>query len=937
MNEKRLFLLDAYALIFRAYYAFIKNPRITSKGLNTSAVFGFTLALEELLRKEKPTHIAVVFDPPGGTFRHQMYEQYKAHRDETPEGIKVAVPFIKEIISAFKIPIIEVPGFEADDVIGTLAKKAETLNYTTLMMTSDKDYGQLVSEHIFMFKPKRLGNEVEIWGVEEVCKNFEINNPLQVIDLLALWGDASDNIPGVKGIGEKTAGKLIREFGSVEKIIENIDKLKEKEREKILASLDDLKMSKVLSTIRLDVPVEFDEDKLIMEAPDEEKLRKIFAELEFKTLADRFLGIGKVIPNTIPPSPAQPDLFNTGVQPDLFSVPAETESVMETPVNLSNISTIEHTYHLTDDHEKRRSLIELLMKQPEFCFDTETTGLDTSTAELVGMSFSFKDHEAYYIPIPADQSEALQIIQEFRPVFENPAIRKIGQNIKFDMLMLGNYGVEVKGVLFDTMIAHYLVQPELRHNMDFLSEVYLGYKPVSIDELIGKKGKDQLSMRFVEVGKIKEYAAEDADVTWQLKPLLEKELQKYQMTSLAGDIEMPLVRVLAAIEKTGVSLNVDALNAYAVELNRKTALLESEIQLMAGIQFNISSPKQMGEVLFNKLKIIDDPKMTRTKQFATGEEELQKMADKHPIINKILEYRGFKKLLSTYVETLPKLISPVTGKIHTSYNQAVTSTGRLSSNNPNLQNIPVRDEEGREIRKAFIPSGSDNIFMAADYSQIELRLMAHLSEDSSMIEAFRQNTDIHAATAAKIFKISLDQVTREMRSKAKVANFGIIYGISAFGLSQRLNITRTEGKQLIDGYFATYPGVKKYMDHCIMKAREAGYVETLLGRRRYLADINSRNAVVRGFAERNAINAPIQGSAADIIKIAMVRIYNRFESLKLRSKMILQVHDELDFDVYKPELDQVKEIVTSEMQNALEMKVPLVVEIGTGNNWLEAH
>jgi len=925
MEDKRLFLLDAYALIFRAYYAFIKNPRKTSKGLNTSAIFGFTLALEELIRKENPSHIAVVFDPPGGTFRHEIFSGYKANRDETPEDIKLAVPYIKEIIRGFQIPIIEVPGFEADDVIGTLAKKAEMQKFITFMMTPDKDFAQLVSEHIFMYKPKRSGNELEIWGVDEVCRNFEISRPEQVIDILALWGDASDNIPGVKGIGEKTAQKLIHEFGSVENILLNLNKLKEKERQNILGSIDNLKLSKVLSTIILDVPVEFNEAEFELGEPDKTLLKKIFEELEFRNLADRILNTERKRGKESP------------LQADLFSSPVVVEQPPEPVTSLSTIHTVEHNYRLVDNPEMRKELIKMLGTMDEFCFDTETTGLDVLNAGLVGISFSFRNHEAYYIPVPASKDEAMSIVDEFRPVFENPAIRKIGQNIKFDMLILSNYDIEVKGELFDTMIAHYLIQPELHHNLEYLSEKYLEYKPVSIDELIGKKGKEQLSMRFVEVGKVKEYAGEDADVTWQLRPVLQSELAKYGMTSLSSDIEMPLIKVLADIERSGITLNVPALKSYAVELAGKLCVLEKEIQDISGTKFNLSSPRQLGEVLFDRLKIISDPRKTKTKQYSTNEEELAKLAGLHPVINMILKYRGYKKLLTTYVEALPRLINPVTGKLHTTYNQAVTSTGRLSSNNPNLQNIPVREEEGREIRKAFIPSGTEYIFLSADYSQIELRLMAHLSDDKEMIRAFSQDVDIHAVTASKIFKVRLEDVNREMRGKAKVANFGIIYGISAFGLSQRLTISRSEGKQLIDGYFETYPAVKQYMDHCIMKAREAGYVETLLGRRRYLSDINSQNAVVRGFAERNAINAPIQGSAADIIKIAMVNIYRKFEEEGLRSKMILQVHDELDFDVYLPELDTVMQIVTEEMQGAYQLKVPLVVDIGTGGNWLEAH
>jgi len=921
--SKNLYLLDAYALIYRSYYAFIKNPRYNSKGLNTSAIYGFTNTLIDLLAKENPTHIAVVFDPPYPTFRHEMFPDYKANREATPEDIRASIPYIKQIIEGFKIPVLQVDRFEADDVIGTLAKKAEKEGFTTYMMTPDKDYGQLISDQILMLKPARGGEEMEVVNKDKICKKYNIKNPSQVIDILGLMGDASDNIPGAPGIGEKTAIKLIEEFESIENLYENIDKIKGKQKEKLEENKEQVLLSKQLATIKLDVPIDLEPEKLILEKPDEQLLTKIFEDLEFRTIAKR------LFQKEITTTPAQ-----SVMQGSLFG---DTE-IEKVQTHAKDISNTDHEYHLVDTVEKQKELVEILSEQKEFCFDTETTGLDSHTSAIVGLSFSFKSHQAYYIPFSSDKNNALTVLNLFKPLFENSDIRKVGQNIKYDISILKQYDIEVKGEIFDTMIAHYLMQPDLRHNLNYLSEQYLGYKPVSIEELIGKKGANQGSMRNVPIEQIKDYACEDADLTYQLKEIFEKELQKANLEHLAGNIEMPLIPVLADMEETGVKIDIDALNDFAKELNKELIIIEEKIIKQAGIQFNISSPKQLGEVLFEHLKLDPNVKKTKTKQYSTSEETLQKIADKHPIINDILEFRSLKKLLSTYVEALPKLISKKTGKIHTSYNQAVASTGRLSSQNPNLQNIPIREERGREIRKAFIPSNNDNILLAADYSQIELRLMAHMSQDQNMIEAFKNNVDIHTTTAAKIFHVeNINEVTSDQRRKAKTANFGIIYGISAFGLSQRLNIPRTEAKDLIDEYFKSFPKVKEYMDKSIYMAREKKYVETIMGRKRVLVDIDSRNSIVRGFAERNAINAPIQGSAADIIKLAMIDVFNEFEIKNLKSKMILQVHDELVFDVYKPELEVVKEIVKNKMENAVKLSIPLTVDIGAGNNWLEAH
>ena len=926
-TDKRLFLLDAYALIYRSYFAFIKNPRFNSKGMNTSAMYGFVTILEQLLREQKPSHIAVVFDLNVPTFRHEMFEAYKANREEMPEDLQKSIPYIRRIIEAYHIPILEKAGFEADDVIGTLAKKAETMGYTTYMMTPDKDYAQLVSENIFMYKPSRGGEAPEVWGIPEVRENFEIDDPKQVIDILGLMGDTADNIPGCPGVGPKTAMKLISTYKSIDGIYQNINEQKGKLKENLIEYEQQVRMSRKLAEIILDVPVEFDENKLVMEDPNFQKLNEIFTELEFKQLIKKQEAKQPAANDS---QYEQGNLFGFGTQTAAEEKPVEIK-------NLESFDTVPHQYYLIETAEQRASLRAELSVQKEFCFDTETTGLDTMTAELVCMSFSYRPHEAYCVTLPANREQATVIVQEFRFVFGDEKILKIGQNIKYDLSILKNYGLEIRGPLFDTMIAHYLIQPEMKHNLDYLCELYLNFQKITTDTLIGKKGTLQQSMRQAPLDKLRDYACEDADLTLQLKQAIEEDLDASGTRPLFDEIEMPLIYVLADMEIAGVNLNTSELNAYAEVLRKQIIDIEAEIIAMAGEEFNISSPKQLGVILFEKMKIDPGAKMTKTKQYSTAEETLEKLQDKHPIIAKILEYRGLRKLLSTYVETLPQLINQKTKKIHTSYNQAIAATGRLSSTNPNLQNIPIRDENGRELRKAFIPSDNEHTFLSADYSQIELRIMAALSQDSQMIEAFRNNQDIHAITASKIYKIPLEQVTSDMRRKAKTANFGIIYGISSFGLSQRLNIPRTEAKQLIDGYFENFPDIKKYMDTSIEVARNKGYVETIKGRKRYLSDINSANAVVRGVAERNAINAPIQGSAADVIKIAMVNIWRAMNQQKLRSKMILQVHDELNFDVWIPELEQVKAIVKHEMENAVNIGVPLTVEMNAGENWLDAH
>ncbi len=921
-TNNRLFLLDAYALIYRSYFAFIKNPRYNSNGLNTSAMLGFVNSLEQLLNAENPTHIAVVFDVHAPTFRHELFEAYKGTRDEMPEDIRKAIPWVRKIIEAYNIPILEKEGFEADDVIGTLAKKGEQEGYQVFMMTPDKDYAQLVSENIFMYKPGRAGNDVEIWGVDQVKEKFEIETPEQVIDILGLMGDSSDNIPGCPGIGPKTAMKLISTYHSIDGIYENIDDLKGKQKENLVNHEEQVRLSRKLATIILDVPVEFDEKSLTKDAPNIEALRKIYNELEFRTLAQKL----------DPPKQQAEARFEQG---SLFGGSEGTEPVLRK--DLANIENTPHTYYLVENAMQRASLRAELSVQDEFCFDTETTGLDTHSAELVCLSFAFKKGEAYCVPLPKKREEALKIVQEFRLIFEDENIRKIGQNIKYDILMLKHYDVEVKGPVYDTMIAHYLIQPELRHNLDYLCETYLGYQKVETESLIGKKGKNQQSMRQAPVDKLKDYACEDADLTLQLKLALDPELDKTGVRSVFEEIEMPLIPVLADMEMAGVSLNTKELDVFAEKLRLQIIDLEKEIIELAGEEFNVSSPKQLGPILFEKLNIVNKAKKTKTKQYSTSEEVLSKLMDKHPIVPKILEFRGLKKLLSTYVEALPLLVNAKTGKLHTSYNQAIAATGRLSSTNPNLQNIPIRDENGREIRRAFTATDDNHLFLSADYSQIELRIMAALSKDENLLEAFRNKQDVHATTASKIFKVPLDEVTSDMRRKAKTANFGIIYGISAFGLSDRLNISRTEAKELIDGYFENFARVKEFMDESIQVARDKGYVETIRGRRRYLKDINSANAVVRGVAERNAINAPIQGSAADIIKLAMINIWNELKKRNLKAKMTLQVHDELNFDVPKAELDQVKAIVKEQMEQAVNIGLPLTVEMNAASNWMEAH
>lgn len=925
----KLFLLDAYALIYRAYYALIKSPRINSKGFNTSAILGFVNTLEDVLKKESPTHIGVAFDPSGPTFRHEAYKEYKAQREETPEAIRLSVPIIKDIIRAYKIPILEVPGYEADDVIGTLATEAGKRGITTYMMTPDKDYGQLVSENVFMYRPKYGDKEFDIMGIEEVKAKFNIESTSQVIDMLGLMGDSSDNIPGCPGVGEKTAQKLISEFGSIENLIEHTDQLKGAIKTKVESNIEKIKFSKFLATIKTDVPIELDMDSLKREAPDEEKLRSIFEELEFRTLLERVFKSDKK-----PAAKQAPE--KQALQGDLFGFFADDNTEEQKNSSLKRLEDTDYDYQLIDTEDKINDFLRIILTKEIISLDTETTGTDAMSAELVGMSFSYKENQAFYVPVPQDREEAQKIVDKFKPVFENVKSIKVGQNIKYDMIVLANYGVSIKGQMFDTMIAHYVLQPELHHGMDYLAEVYLKYDTIKIEELIGAKGKNQRNMRDLSPTDIYKYACEDADVTLKLKNILEKELETNGVKELFEEIEMPLVPVLAYIERNGVRINTEALKETSRHFTIRMREIEEEIYKLAGMEFNVSSPKQVGEVLFDRLKIVEKAKKTKTGQYVTSEEVLESLKGKHQIVEKILDYRGLKKLLSTYVDALPELINPKTGRIHTSFNQTVTATGRLSSSNPNLQNIPVRDDDGKEIRKAFIPDDGCEFF-SADYSQIELRIMAHLSEDDNMIEAFREEQDIHAATAAKIYKINIDEVTREQRSKAKTANFGIIYGISVFGLAERLNVDRKEAKELIDGYFENYPKVKAYMDESIRSARDKGYIETIFKRKRYLPDINSRNAVVRGYAERNAINAPIQGSAADIIKVAMIRIYKRFMDESIKSKMILQVHDELNFSVLREEKEKVQQIVISEMEAAYKMKVPLLADCGWGQNWLEAH
>ncbi len=921
--QKKLFLLDAMALIYRAYFALNKNPRINSKGLNTSAILGFANTLYDVLKNERPTHIGVAFDTQAPTVRVEEYVEYKANREAMPEDIALSLPYIIKLLEAFNIPVLAIDGYEADDVIGTLAKRAEQEDFRVYMMTPDKDFGQLVSDNILIYKPPRMGNKAEILGVKEICAKYNIHHPEQLIDILGLWGDASDNIPGVPGVGEKTAMKLIHEYGSVEKVLLSTNDFKGKLKENLEQFAQQAVTSKQLATIILDVPIEFQSDVLEISEPDRKALKELFDELEFRALAKRVF--------TDPSLGKKEDQPDTSI--DLFT---QLDEPAADPDRLT-IKDVKHAYHLIKNKAERKKLVEMLEKQESFAFDTESTGLDPTQADLIGISFCFKQHEAYYVVLPDDKEESIQVLKEFKKLFSNPGIEKVGQNLKYDISLLKWYDIEVKGNLFDTMLAHYLIEPDMRHNMDFLAETYLNYIPVSIETLIGKKGKNQRSMRLVDINSLTEYACEDADVTWQLKSVFEPMLEETKTLKLFREIEIPLVGVLASMEMEGVRLDKAALDDYSIELDQEIKKLIRKIYDHAGFEFNISSPKQLGEVLFDHLKITDKPKLTKTKQYATGEDVLTRLSGKHDIIKNILDYRSLTKLKSTYVDVLPQLINTRDGRIHTTYNQAVAATGRLSSNNPNLQNIPIRTEKGREIRKAFVPRDEEHILMAADYSQIELRIIAELSQDEGMMETFIKGQDIHSATAARVYNLSLDAVNQDMRRTAKMVNFGIVYGISAFGLSERLNIPRKEAAEIIKQYFDKYPGVKEYMERSVQFARENGFVETIMGRRRYLRDINSGNATVRGFAERNAINAPIQGSSADMIKIAMIEIDQALKDNQMDSKMILQVHDELVFDANRQELDMLTSIVENKMKYAIEMKVPIEVEINTGENWLAAH
>ena len=919
----KLYLLDAYALIYRAYYALIQKPRINSKGMNTSAIYGFVNTLEEVKTLFSPTHLAVAFDPAGKTFRHEMYEPYKAQRQETPEDIRKSVPVIKDIIRAYNIPILEVEHYEADDVIGTAASRFASADTEVYMLTPDKDYGQLVGQNIWMLRPMK-GGTFEKLGPDEINAKYGIDSPKKVIDLLGLMGDSSDNIPGCPGVGEKTAVTLIKQFGGIDALLSGKDQLKGALKNKVTDNEQQILLSRDLATIRTDIPLPFSLDELKLHDIDREEVRKLFSELEFRSLLSRVLGEGKKSARSVQ------------IEGDLFAVNPTEGTEVQKKTNLRGLNSVTHTYKLVEDEEEMRALSQKFLSAKTLSLDTETTGTDAMTAELVGLSFAVEEFEAYYIPVPPEREEAQKIVDIFKPAYENPSSLKTGQNIKYDMLVLARYGVDIKGKMFDTMVAHYVLQPELPHNMDALAEQYLGYSTIKIEELIGPKGKKQKNMRDLPPGDVYEYACEDADVTLRLKNALHDELVRNDAIQLFEEVEMPLVRVLAAMELTGVRIDTETLRETSELFTLRMNKLEEEVFALAGESFNLSSPKQVGEILFDKLKIDERAKRTKTGQYVTSEEVLEKLRPRHEIVDRILNYRGLKKLTSTYVDSLPTLINPSTGKIHTSFNQTVTSTGRLSSSNPNLQNIPVRGDDGKEIRKAFIPEPGCTFF-SADYSQIELRIMAHLSGDKHMIEAFLEGDDIHASTAAKIYHKPIGDVTRDERRKAKTANFGIIYGISVFGLAERLNVPRSEARELIDGYFATYPRVREYMDESIERARRQGYIETLLRRRRYLPDINSRNAIVRGYAERNAINAPIQGSAADIIKIAMVRIYNRFISENLRSTMMLQVHDELNFSVVPEEREIVEQIVIHEMENAYSLSVPLKADCGWGANWLEAH
>ena len=946
-DQKRLFLVDAYALIFRGYYAFIKNPRINSKGIDTSAILGFTNSLLDVIKRERPDHLAVCFDKGGSADRVEMFEAYKANRDATPEAIKVAVPYIEQILRAMHIPIMVKEGFEADDVIGTLSKQAEKEGYKTFMVTPDKDFAQLVSENIFMYRPV-FGGGYETWGIEEVKAKFEVDDPLQVIDFLGMMGDSSDNIPGLPGVGEKTAKKFLAQYGSMENLLANTHELKGKMKENIEANKELGILSKKLATIMLDVPVEFDAKDFEMSEPDIEGVKNIFQELEFRRLTDNFLKTfsaeeqsspsenTSAVSSSVQQTVKKPTSAGAG-QFSLFDAQGNSDAIITNQDARVTAATNSHFYQSIASGMATKLFIQNLMKQTSVCFDTETTGIDPITAELVGIAFSWEAGKGFYLPFPENKDEAQELIEQLRPFFESETIQKIGQNLKYDIKVLRKYNVKVKGKLFDTMLAHYLINPDMRHNMDVLAETYLNYTPISIEDLIGKKGKNQLSMRDVPLDKQTEYAVEDADITLQLKEHFEKELGDANTQKLFDDIEIPLLRVLADMELEGINLDESFLNSFSEELDSEIKTLEANIYKEAGEEFNIASPKQLGDILFDKLKLVDKPKKTKTGQYATSEDILSYLAKDHDIIQHILEFRGLSKLKSTYVDALPNQVEPTTGRVHTDYMQTVAATGRLASNNPNLQNIPIRTERGRQVRKAFIPRDENYTLLAADYSQIELRIIAALSEEETMINAFKNGEDIHASTASKVFNVPLNAVTREQRSNAKTVNFGIIYGVSAFGLSNQTDLSRSEAKELIDTYYATYPKLRNFISEQVDFARDNGYVQTVLGRRRYLKDINSRNAVVRGAAERNAVNAPIQGSAADIIKIAMINIHKKLEEGNYKTKMLLQVHDELVFDVYKPELESIKTLVKTEMENAYKLDVPLDVDLDIGDNWLEAH
>jgi DNA polymerase-1 len=938
-DDKRLFLLDAYALIFRGYYALIKNPRINSAGMDTSAIMGFTNSLFDVIRREKPEYLAVAFDKEGSADRVELYADYKANRDETPEAIKIAIPYIQRILKAMHIPIVVEAGIEADDLIGTLAKQAEKEGFTTYMVTPDKDYAQLVSENIFMYKPARMGNGIEIWGIPEVQKRFEVERPEQVIDYLGMMGDASDNIPGLPGVGDKTAKKFIAAYGSMEGLLENTDKLKGKMKEKVIANAELGLLSKKLATIRLDCPVTFNAKNYELDDPNVEAVHEIFDELEFRRAKET---LAKIFSKEVAPASSSNSSSNSNAdagagQFSLFDAPGSGTAAEASTTGRQTLATSDHLYQLVQEGMGTKLFLQSLMQQSSVCFDTETTGLDPLTAELVGIAFSWEKGKGFYLPIPEDRDAAQVIVDQLKPFFESTSIEKVAQNLKYDIKVLDKYGVDVKGPMFDTMLAHYLINPDMRHNMDVLAETYLNYTPQSIVELIGKKGKNQKSMRDVELEKQKEYAVEDADITFQLKEKFLPELASAGTDKLFHDIEMPLLDVLAAMEIEGVNLDSNFLSSLSRKLNEDIERLEKDIYDAAGEEFNIGSPKQLGEILFGKMKLVEKPKKTKTGQYSTAEDVLSYLAKDHQIIAHVLEYRGLAKLKSTYVDALPNQVNPATHRIHTNYMQTVAATGRLSSTDPNLQNIPIRTERGRQVRKAFVPRDENYTLVAADYSQIELRIIAALSEEENMIAAFQSGEDIHASTAAKVFNVAIEDVTREQRSNAKTVNFGIIYGVSAFGLSNQTDLDRSEAKELIDTYYATYPKLKAYMQEQVDFARENGYVETVLGRRRYLKNINSSNAVVRGAAERNAVNAPIQGSAADIIKIAMINIHKKFEEMQCQSKMLLQVHDELVFDIHNDELEDMKKLIQDEMQNAYKMTVPLDVEVGVGMNWLEAH